>query len=100
MARPKKAPLTEMQKIAKKIGDDGESIIAELEAMEVVDLNKRISQATQSISDTKKELDQNEEYVSAREDVKLLSSGFREVKKRQGAIIAVCIQLRKDKGAV
>lgn len=99
MARPKKAPLTEMQKIAKKIGPDGEAIIAELEAMEVVDLNKRIAQANQSISDTKAELNLNEEYTSAKEDVKFLSSGFNEVKKRQGAIIAVAVQLRKDKGA-
>ncbi len=103
MGRPKgslnKAPLTEMQKIAKKIGPDAEEILKELEAMEVVDLNKRIAQANQAISETKTELDQNEAYAQAKEDVKLLSSGFREVKGRQNAIIAVCVQLRKDRGA-
>lgn len=98
MGKPKKAPLTEMQKLAKKIGDDGESVIAELEAMSVADLNKRIAQANQAISDTKAQLDNNEDYMAAKADVSLLSSGFREVKKRQNAIIAVSVQLRKDKG--
>ena len=99
MGRPRKEPLTEMQKLAKKIGPDGEEVLAELEAMDVADLNKRIAQANQAISDTKAELGENEEYVQAKENAKLLSSGFREVKKRQNAIIAVAVQFRKDKGA-
>ena len=99
MGRPRKEPLTELQKIAKKIGPDAEDVLKELEAMEVADLNKRIAQANQAISDTKTELNENEEYTQAKNDVKLLSSGFREVKARQNAIIAVAIQLRKDKGA-
>ena len=52
MARVKKAPLTEMQKLAKKIGSDGDSVVAELEAMDSADLNKRVAQANQAISDT------------------------------------------------
>jgi uncharacterized small protein (DUF1192 family) len=100
MGRPKKQPLTELEKIAKKIGPDAEDVLKELEAMEVADLNKRIAQASQAISDTKAELNENEEYTHAKEDVKLLSSGFREVKTRQNAIIAVAIELRKSKGAV
>jgi hypothetical protein len=105
MARPKgsfgkKAPLTPIQKLAKKIGDDGDSVIAELEAADVETLNKRIAQANQAISTTKAELDANEKYTQAKSDCKLLSSGFREVKSRQNAIIAVAVQFRKDKGAV
>lgn len=99
MGRPRKAPLTEMQKLAKKIGTDAEEVLAELEAADVEALNKRIAQANQAISDTKAELNENTEYMQAKNDVKLLSSGFREVKGRQNAIIAVCVQLRKDKGA-
>lgn len=94
-----KEPLSEMQKLAKKIGPDGEDLIQELEAADVEALNKRIAQANQSISDTKAELQDNEKYVEAKNAVKLLSSGFSEVKKRQNAIIAVCVQFRKDKGA-
>ena len=100
MGRPKKEPLTENQKLAKKIGPDAEEILKELETMEVADLNKRIAQANTAISDTKAELNENQDYVQAKEDVKLLSSGFREVKTRQSAIIAVCVSLRKEKGAV
>jgi uncharacterized small protein (DUF1192 family) len=99
MGRPRKAPLTEMQKLAKKIGPDGEDVLADLEAMDVADLNKRIAQANQAISDTKAELDGNENYEKAKNDVKLLSSELRDVKKRQNAIIAVAVKLRKDKGA-
>ena len=104
MGRPKgsgkpKEPLTYMQKLAKKIGTDGEEMIAELEAADVETLNKRIAQASQAISDAKSELDANEEYTAAKADCKLLSSGFSEAKKRQNAIIAASVQLRKDKGA-
>jgi uncharacterized small protein (DUF1192 family) len=100
MARPKSAPLTEMQKLAKKIGPDAEDVLKELEAMDLPDLNKRIAQANQAISETKAELNENVAYAQAKEDIKLLSSAFREVKGRQSAIIAVAVQLRKDKGAV
>ena len=99
MGRPRKEPLTEMQKLAKKIGDDGQEVLQDLEAMDLADLNKRIAQANQAISETKAELDANEDYEKAKNDVKLLSSGFREVKKRQNAIIAVAVKLRKEKGA-
>jgi len=102
MGRPKggfgkKAPLTPIQKLAKKIGDDGDRIIAELEAADVETLNKRIAMANQSIATVKAELDANEDYTKAKSDCKLLSSGFREVKGRQNAIIAVALQFRKDK---
>ena len=99
MRRQKKQPLTEMEKLAKKIGPDGEDVLRDLEAMDLADLNKRIAQANQAISDTKTELDQNDEYAQAKGTTKLLSSGFREVKKRQNAIIAVAVKLRKEKGA-
>ena len=100
MPRPRKAPLTERQKMANKIGQDGEEVLAELEAMDVTELNKRIAQANQAILNTKAELNQNQEYLSSKENVKLLSSAFREVKKRQTAVIAVAVQLRTEKGAV
>lgn len=100
MGRPRKAPLTPLQKLAKKIGDDGLDVLAELEASDVEALNKRIASANQAISTTKAELEENGEYVAARADVKLLSSGLSEVKKRQNAIIAIAVQFRKEKGAV
>lgn len=100
MGRPRKEPLTELEKIAKKIGPDSAEVLAELQGMETPDLNKRVAQAHQAISDTKAELDKNPAYQEAKEDVKALSSGFKEVKARQNAIISICVQLRKDRGAV
>ena len=103
MGRPKgsfnKEVLSDTQKLAKKIGPDGEEVLAELEAADVETLNKRIAQANQAISDTKAELEENQEYCRARDDKKLLSAGFSEVKKRQNAIIAAAVSLRKSKGA-
>ncbi len=105
MGRPRKEPLTEMQKLAKKIGDDAEEVLKELEAADVETLNKRIAQANHAIVDTKAELEADlpnggpNPYMVAKEDVKTLSEGFRGVKKRQNAIIAVCLQLRNDRGA-
>jgi hypothetical protein len=98
MGRPRKEPLSELQKAAKAIGDDGEDVLKELESLDADGLNKRVAQASQAISDTEAELKESPEYVQAKDDVKLLSSGLREVKKRQRAIIKVCLQLRKDKG--
>lgn len=98
MGRPRKEPLTEIQKLAKKIGDDGEDVVRELEAADTEALNKRVAQASQSIHDATTQLNANLEYVEARENVKLLSSGLKEVKKRQNAIIKVCLQLRRDRG--
>lgn len=100
MGRPRNAPLTDLQKIARKIGDDGEDILRELEAMDTPSLEKRIAQANQSIAVIKAELDKNENYVSAKGTVSLLGSGLREVKKRQNAIISVAVKLRQDRGAV
>jgi len=71
MGRKRKEPLTEMQKLAKKIGPDGEDVLKELEAMDVAILNKRIAQANQAISDTKTELHKNDAYVEAKETAKL-----------------------------
>jgi hypothetical protein len=99
MKRGRKGPLSEMEKLAKKIGTDGEDVLKELESMDLPDLNKRIAQANQAISETKAELDENEKYTEAKNVTKLLGSGFREVKKRQSAIIAVAVKLRKEKGA-
>jgi hypothetical protein len=98
MGRPRKEPKTEFQKLAEKIGSDGEEVLKELEASDTEGLNKRIAQSAQAISDTKAELKANPEYSQIVDDKKLLESGFREVKKRQNAIIALAVQLRKDRG--
>ena len=99
MGRPRKEPLSEMEELAKAIGDDGLEVLKELEGFDVEALNQRIAQANHAISETESELKENPEYCQAKDDVKLLSSGLREVKKRQRSVIKVCLRLRKDKGA-
>lgn len=99
MARQKKAPKTPLQKLADKIGPDGSDIIQELESVDVTELNKRIAQSSQSIIDTKEELDKNKDYQQVKYDKSILESGLNEVKKRQNAIIKVCLMLRKERGA-
>lgn len=109
MGRPKgsfksKEPLSEKQKIAKKIGTDGEDILRELEAADVEALNKRIAQANQAISETKDALEADlpngdkSPYMKAKEQAKDYSADFRDVKKRQNAIIALAVEFRKEKG--
>jgi hypothetical protein len=98
MGRPKKEPLSELEVLAKAIGSDGEDLLRELEAADVEELNKRVAQSSQAIHDCKAELEANPNYIKVVEDKKHLSSGFKDVKKRQNAIIKVCLQLRKDRG--
>lgn len=106
MGRPKKEPLSELQTMAKKIGEDGSDRLLELEAMSTEELNQRIAQANQSIVETKQALEADapngdkNQYMKAKELAKELSSDFRAVKKRQNAIIAIAVKLRSDRGAV
>lgn len=105
MGRPRKEPLSEMQQLAQKIGEDGSDVLAQLEAMSVEELNKRIAQASQAIQETKEALEADQSngdkspYMKAKEAAKEYSSDFRATKKRQNAIIAVSIKLRQEKGA-
>lgn len=109
MGRPKgsfnKEPLSEMQKIAKKIGTDGDDVVAELEAMDIADLNRRIAQSNQAISETKDALEADlpngdkSPYMKAKESAKEYSADFRDIKKRQNAIIAAAVKIRQSKGA-
>lgn len=105
MGRPRKEPLSELQQLAQKIGEDGSDVLAQLEAMSVEDLNKRIAQASQAIQETKEALEADQPngdkspYMKAKEAAKEYSSDFRATKKRQNAIIAISVKLRQEKGA-
>lgn len=105
MGRPRKEPLSELQQLAQKIGEDGSDVLAQLEAMSVEDLNKRIAQASQAIQETKEALEADQPngekslYLKAKEAKHEYSSDFRATKKRQNAIIAISVKLRQEKGA-
>ena len=108
MGRPRKSrePLSELQVLAQKIGEDGSDVLVKLEAMSLEDLNKQIAQSNQLISEEKERLEEDlpngdkSPYMKAKAEAKEHSTDFRATKKRQNAIIAVSIKLRQEKGAV
>ena len=108
MGRPRKSrePLSELQILAQKIGEDGSDVLLKLEAMSVEELNKNIAQSNQAIHESKEALEADQPngdkspYVKAKEQAKEYSSDFRATKKRQNAIIGIAVKLRQEKGAV
>jgi hypothetical protein len=100
MSRPRKqkVPLSPLESIAQKIGDDWADVLSTLEAADSAELKNRVTQASQAIHDAQEELNENGAYLKAKEDCKVLSQGLKEVRKRQNGIIKVCLQLRKDRG--
>lgn len=73
------------EKLVKALGRD---TIDEMNTYREEDLNKTIVEATGAMRTAKDELDANEDYQKAKADCSLLSSGKREVDKRQKAKIA------------
>jgi len=65
----------------------------EIDRMSPEQLKDRIVQAESSIKNTLEELEANPKYEELKEDLKALSAGLREVKKRQNAIIQLCLDL-------
>lgn len=80
-----------LAKIQKKL----EACIDELDAMSEQELQKTVCQASEAIAKAAQELDENEAYQTAKQDVKDLSGGFRDVKSYQGAKIAYSLHRLK-----
>lgn len=78
-----------LAKLMKKLGND---TVAEIDSLGADSLKSLIVQATQTIEATKEELDANDNYQRAKEDVNHLSQGYREVKARQTAKIKYALQ--------
>jgi hypothetical protein len=87
------------ERIAKIEGFLGKETAQELAALSSLDLKNRLTQARKSIRDAKDELEANPAYQDAKENVKALSSGYREVKKRQDAVTEYCLYLLEEQGA-
>lgn len=73
-----------LDKVAKALGRD---TVEEMDAMEEQELKKVIVDASGAMKTAKEELDANRDYQAAKADVSLLSTGKREVDKRQKAKI-------------
>jgi hypothetical protein len=84
--------LTKIEKIL------GKETMAELEALDSNMLKDHIVAAEHSIMEAQRELEANSKYQELKESLKALSEGFKEVKKRQNAMIRYNLSLLEDKG--
>ena len=77
-----------LDKVAKALGRD---TVDEMDAMREDELKKCIVDANGAMKQVKEELEANREYQAAKQDIKDLSAGKREVDKRQKAKIAYAL---------
>lgn len=93
MARKNRGP--QLTKEEKLLGVD---TCREMEAMEVSALEELIVQSNASIKEAKDQLEANDKYQEVRAQVKALTGGFNDLKKRQSGKIAFALKLREAKG--
>lgn len=74
-----------LDKILKQLDPE---TIKEMDALSEADVKSAIAESEQAIATATKERDANPGYQEAKENVKALSEGLRDVKKRQNAKIA------------
>ncbi len=84
--------MSKLDKIHKVLGKE---TIEEMDALDTGGLDTRIVQASAAIQEASDELQKNPAYLGAKSDLKDLSSGKREVNKRQRAIIEYAL-MRKN----
>lgn len=80
-----------VEKIRNQLGPE---TIKELEALSKAELERVIADAEQAIKQATEERDANPAYQEAKENIKALSEGLKEVKKRQQAKIQFALLLR------
>lgn len=62
------------------------------------ELESAIVRADGAIKQASDELEANPQYIELKENLKVLSLGLREVKKRQNAIVQFALHLLEEKG--
>jgi hypothetical protein len=86
-----------LDKIEKILGVD---TIQELNALSPEDLKTAIVNANQAIKQAVEELEGNPVYQEIKENLKALSAGLKEVKKRQNSIIQYSLHLTGERGKI
>lgn len=76
----------------------GKDTVTELQALSPSGLRSRLTAAHRSIKEAKEQLNKSPEYNEAKENVKALSQGFRDLKKRQSSVSDYCLHLLQEKG--
>ncbi len=87
-----------MDKLSKLQASLGKDTVKELEEMSPDALRQRLTGAHKAIKEAREELDKSPEYSEAKENVKALSQGFRDLKKRQCSVSDYCLHLLAEKG--
>lgn len=83
-----------LKKIDKELGET----IKELDALNLDALDQRIVGANQSIKQVTDELEANPKFQELKQNLKDISEGLKEVKKRQNAIIQYSLHRIEEKG--
>lgn len=76
----------------------GKETVEELQTMQPEQLKHRLTQAQQAIKQAQEELEANAKYQEAKEDIRHLSGGLKDVKKRQNAISTLVLELLEERG--
>jgi DNA-binding transcriptional regulator GbsR (MarR family) len=84
-----------LKRISKVLGKEE---LEDFNSAEFSKLEDSILQAVSSIKEAEDELEANPKYQELKENLKALSAGLKEVKKRQNAIISFCSHLMEEKG--
>ncbi len=87
--------MTKLDKILNKLPQD---VISEMQAMSPDALKNQLVSSEQAIDQARTELDDSPAYQQAKEDIKALSAGYRELKKFQFAKIQYALVLLNEKG--
>jgi len=93
--RNRNKSLNGWEKLQKVLGID---TVEELEKLDSDILKERIANAAQAMQAVRDELEANPKYQELKENLKALTSGKKEVDKRQKAIIKFCLHLLESKG--
>jgi len=83
-----------LNKIVKALGETAK----ELETLGEVALKEKIAHAASSIKQAEEELEANPSYQEIKENLKALTEGMKEVRKRQSAIIHYCLHILEGAG--
>lgn len=81
------------KKLEKALKALGAETVKEMEGMDEAALKKRIVEANEAMRQAEDELEALPGYQEAKADIYLLSSGKREINKRQKAVICVALNL-------
>lgn len=87
--------MTKLDKILNKLSQD---VISEMQAMSPDALKNQVVASEQAIDGAKDELEASPAYQQAKDDIKALSWGYKELKKFQAAKIQYALVLLAEKG--